>query len=195
MPQPDFRVAATLNGFVALGSNLGSDDKTPRDIIEGAISAMTESGFDVTSSSRYIQSPAFPPGSGPPYINAVAAVSTALEPQSAVAKLHEIEATFGRVRRERWSARILDLDLLALGDHVLPDRATYDAWAALPVAEQKRRTPDQLILPHPRMAERAFVLVPLAEIAPDWVHPISGQTAAKMRDALNAEDLGVITRI
>ncbi len=154
---------------------------------------MGAAGFDVTSSSCYIQSPAFPPGSGPDYVNAVVAFTTTLGPAEVVGRLHDIEAAFGRVRGERWSARILDLDLLALGDHVLPDRETYDAWVDLPLEEQKRKTPDRLVLPHPRMAERAFVLVPLAEIAPDWVHPVTGLTATAMRDALDPSDLGVIT--
>lgn len=128
-------------------------------------------------------------------MNAVVGVSTELAPRAALARLHDIEASFGRIRGKRWSARILDLDLLALGDHVVPDHATYEEWAALPLKEQKERTPDELILPHPRMAERAFVLVPLADVAPDWVHPVTGRTAMEMRDALNPNDLAAIVRL
>ncbi len=195
MVQPDIPARDAESGFVALGSNQSSGHRAPRDILGDALSSIADSGFDVTSYSRYFESPAFPPGSGPAYVNAVVAVTTKLDPKQAIARLHQIEAAFGRVRGARWSARILDLDLLALGDRVLPDRATHDAWAALPLEEQKRRTPDELILPHPRMAERAFVLVPLAEIAPDWVHPVSGRTAVEMRDALAADDLGLMTPI
>jgi len=71
---------------------------------------------------------------------------------------------------------------------VLPDAATQAAWAALPPAQQIARTPDRLILPHPRLAERAFVLVPLAEVAPDWTHPVTGRSVADMLAALPEGD-------
>lgn len=88
--------------------------------------------------------------------------------------------------------RTLDIDLVALGDSVLPDGATQDAWRRLPPEAQVRTTPDRLILPHPRLQDRAFVLVPLADVAPDWVHPRTGQTVRQMLDALPAEDRAAV---
>jgi 2-amino-4-hydroxy-6-hydroxymethyldihydropteridine diphosphokinase len=67
---------------------------------------------------------------------------------------------------------------------VLPDAATYQRWRDLPMAQQRSEAPDQLILPHPRLHERAFVLVPLCDVAPDWVHPVSGLSVAEMCAAL-----------
>ncbi len=84
--------------------------------------------------------------------------------------------------------RTLDIDLLAMGDSVLPDTKTQDSWRALAPEAQIRTTPDQLILPHPRLQDRAFVLVPLADVAPDWVHPRTGLTVLQMLDALPAAD-------
>jgi 2-amino-4-hydroxy-6-hydroxymethyldihydropteridine diphosphokinase len=80
-----------------------------------------------------------------------------------------------------------------MGDSVLPDAATQDRWRLLPSEAQIGSTPDQLILPHPRMQDRAFVLVPLADVAPDWVHPRTGLSVRQMLAALPAEDRDAVT--
>jgi 2-amino-4-hydroxy-6-hydroxymethyldihydropteridine diphosphokinase len=112
---------------------------------------------------------------------------------SILARLHVVEARFGRERAQRWGMRTLDIDLLAMGDSVLPDPETQDRWRLLPPEDQIRATPDQLILPHPRLQDRAFVLVPLADVAPDWVHPRTGLSVRQMLAALPAEDRDAVT--
>lgn len=109
-----------------------------------------------------------------------------------LSELHRIESELGRVRDRRWGARSVDLDLLFLGDSVRPDPETQTVWRDLSVDEQIAATPDQLILPHPRLQDRAFVLVPLAQVAPDWCHPLTGQTVIQMRDALPVEDIAAM---
>lgn len=108
--------------------------------------------------------------------------------------LHALEAEAGRVRIQRWGQRVLDLDLIGQGQTVSPDLATFRRWCDLPLDQQMQEAPDELILPHPRLQDRAFVLVPLAEIAPDWRHPVLGRTVLEMKNALPAAALAEIIK-
>jgi 2-amino-4-hydroxy-6-hydroxymethyldihydropteridine diphosphokinase len=138
----------------------------------------------IVAVSRFFKTPAHPAGAGPDFVNAAALLETPLSPERLLAALHAIEADHGRTRDQRWGDRTLDLDLLLLGDRVLPDAATLRRWIELPADRQRREVPDHLILPHPRLQDRGFVLIPLAEIAPAWRHPLTGITVAAMAAAL-----------
>jgi len=181
--------------LVALGGNLPSNIGEPIATIGKAMETMAESGLQITARSQLYRTPCFPAGAGPDFVNAAVAVRTAMSPVEVLAILADIELAFGRERKDRWQARSLDLDLLAAGSTVLPDVATFRAWQTLDSAEQQRRAPDQLILPHPRLHERAFVLVPLAEVAPHWRHPVIGKTVADMLAALPETEKSGITVI
>ncbi len=153
---------------------------------------MAAQGFRITRMSRYYSTPCFPPGAGPDFVNAAIGIETELTPEDVLAALHRAEAAFGRERPSRWAPRTLDLDLIAYGSLVLPDETVLSHWMNLPLEDQKRLAPDRLIVPHPRMHERAFVLIPLADIAPDWRHPVTGKTVRQMVDDLpDAEKKGV----
>jgi 2-amino-4-hydroxy-6-hydroxymethyldihydropteridine diphosphokinase len=170
--------------LVAVGSNLISAAGPPEKTVSDAIYAVGQATGAVPEVSRFYRTPAFPAGAGPDFVNACLALDWAGTAVDLLAVLHGVEADFGRVRGQRWAARVLDLDLLALGAQVLPDPETYAAWRQMDLTEAGSQTPPTLILPHPRLQERGFVLVPLADIAPDWYHPVTGLSVTQMRDAL-----------
>jgi 2-amino-4-hydroxy-6-hydroxymethyldihydropteridine diphosphokinase len=141
---------------IALGSNLG-DSCT---ILESALQILHQPPrILVTDRSPWYRTKAVGPPQ-PDYLNGAALLQVNLTPAELMNVLLQTESKFGRERRERWGPRTLDLDLLLFADRIL-------------------NTPD-LQIPHPRMRDRAFVLAPLAEIAPDWIEPVSGETIAAL---------------
>lgn len=152
--------------LLGLGSNLVMGVfKTSVEVLEAAIKSLVEKEIQVVGRSAWYRSAPIPVSDQPWFINGVVAVSTDLPPDDLLQVLHAIEHEYGRVRGERNGSRTLDLDLLAYDERV----QTAAAGA---------------VLPHPRLHERAFVLMPLADLAPDWRHPITGKTAAEMLEIL-----------
>lgn len=144
--------------YVALGANMPSPAGPPAVTLRQALAAMPRHRIEVGAVSPFYRSPAWPNPADPAYVNAVAEVRTRLTPGELLKALLAIEKAFGRVRKTRNEPRTLDLDLLDYGGLV--------------------SDVEQLMLPHPRMHERAFVLRPLADIAPTWRHPDTGEAIA-----------------
>lgn len=188
MSQPTTDNIGIQTAFIALGSNVTSHFGPPMGAVTTAISRLSDDSSTVVKTSRFYETPAFPAGSGPNFVNAVIAIQTALKPLPLLETLHAVEQKMGRVRHTRWAARNIDIDLIGYGDLVLPDLQTFAAWRDLPLAQQMEQAPDDLILPHPRLQDRAFVLGPLCDIAPDWVHPVLHRSAAQMLAACPQAD-------
>ena len=176
------------NFLIALGSNIGLAMSQPVAIIKRAIIELGKSDMNLVSLSRFYETPAFPTGSGPNFINSVVKVESKYSAHEILQELHKIENKFERQREFRWSARTLDLDLLALGEQVLPSRGVFQHWCDLPVSEQKEKIPTELILPHPRIQDRAFVLLPLLDVEPSWTHPILKKTVMQLYEELTDQE-------
>jgi 2-amino-4-hydroxy-6-hydroxymethyldihydropteridine diphosphokinase len=145
--------------LLGLGANLPSTAGSPATTLRAALRRLANIAIVPSVVSQFYVSPAWPDPRDPAFVNAVATLETALEPMQLLDCLHRVEAEFGRVRSVRNAPRTLDLDLLDYHGRV-------------------EAGPPQL--PHPRIAERGFVLVPLREVAPEWRHPVTGQAITSL---------------
>lgn len=167
--------------LIALGANGPAGLTANARIVSRAALAMPGR---VVACSRLYRTPAWPPGAGPDFVNAALALDQGRSLGNLLDKLHGMEARAGRVRGIRWAARALDLDLLASGGRISPDPHALRYWLDLGRAQQAEMAPRELILPHPRLQDRAFVLIPLMDVAPDWRHPATGRTVRAMAASL-----------
>lgn len=156
--------------LIALGGNLDHPQLgSPQRVLEAALAELERRGIRTVRVSPWYRTAPVPPSDQPWYVNAVAEVATDLPADRVLACLHEVEAAFGRVRSTANAARTIDLDLL----------------------DFRRQTaaggPGRATLPHPRMEGRAFVLRPLADLEPEWRHPVTGATVRELLAGLPAD--------
>jgi 2-amino-4-hydroxy-6-hydroxymethyldihydropteridine diphosphokinase len=154
--------------LIGIGGNLDSPQYgPPRETLTAALAALEADGVTILARSSWYRTEPLPRSSQPWFVNAIVSIATALGPEELLAALQSMETRFGRVRSEPNAARVLDLDLIDYQGKVLQTLS--------------------LLLPHPRLHQRRFVLAPLAEIAPDWRHPISGLRAEQLLAELSDE--------
>ncbi|GAA0570147.1 2-amino-4-hydroxy-6-hydroxymethyldihydropteridine diphosphokinase [Caenispirillum bisanense] len=154
--------------LIALGANLPSRFGGPAETLEAALAEVAARGVRVAALSRFYRTPPWPPSDQPWYVNAVARVETDLSAPALLALLHAVEEAFGRVRSVPNAPRPLDLDLIAHGTLVCDGN---------------------VVVPHPRLQDRAFVLLPLRDVAPDWADPRDGHPLDRLIAGLPAADI------
>lgn len=160
--------------LIALGSNLSrAADLPPAENVRGAVEKLKQiSGLRFMAGSRWYVSAPIPASIAPDFVNGIVRLEGSAEPAWLLDQLHAIEHAAGRERREPNAPRVLDLDLIDLNGLI----------AAGPGP----------ILPHPRAAMRAFVLRPIIDVAPEWVHPVLGETAANLLGRLEPQRIEVL---
>ncbi|MCK9375476.1 MAG: 2-amino-4-hydroxy-6-hydroxymethyldihydropteridine diphosphokinase [Syntrophobacterales bacterium] len=163
---------APVIAYLGLGANLGNPEAQVRQALE-LLNAAAE--VEVTRISRFYRTPPLGPAGQPWYVNAAARVRTRLGPDELLRLLHHVEAAMGRVRGEKWGPRVIDLDLLLYNGEVI--------------------FAPNLVVPHPEMHRRAFVLAPLAEIAPQAWHPVLQKSAGELLAGLDPADLAALVPI
>ena len=154
---------------------------TPQQVLQQAARMMPSFDLIVEQASSIYETPPFPDARQPNFANAVIKVKTKHDAENVLRACFGIERRFNRERDERWGARTLDIDLLAYNEIVLP---SLEVWYEIAQADDVMVT--DLILPHPRLHKRRFVLEPLMEIAPHWVHPILGNALGSLCKQIKA---------
>jgi 2-amino-4-hydroxy-6-hydroxymethyldihydropteridine diphosphokinase len=154
--------------LIGIGGNLDSPRfGAPRETLFAVLVALEAAGIRILARSGWYRSEPVPHSSQPWFVNAIVSIDTAFGPEELLAALQSMETEFGRQRSEPNAARVVDLDLIDYSGKVMQTPA--------------------LVLPHPRLHQRRFVLAPLAELAPDWQHPIFGLTAKQLLARLAQE--------
>ena len=167
--------------LVAIGTNHSHRITDLTETIQSALGMLDDQHpVTICDVSRLFVTKAVPAGSGPDFVNAVFSLTADLPSKEILQILHRVEQEFGRDRSVRWGQRSLDLDLLGRKNEILPNRATVETWMKATPVDGVIAAPDQLILPHPRLHERAFVLVPAQDVAPEWTHPILRESVSEM---------------
>ena len=156
--------------LIAIGSNISGPWGSPQQSVQHAMQALNRDGLKLVAASRLLLTAPFGKPNQPPFVNAVARIETHLPPLALLQKLHAIERMAGRRRATRWGPRTLDLDIVDYHGLI--------------------RSSGKLILPHPGIAERIFVLKPIAELTKQWRHPASHLSAQSMLRKLSGLSQG-----
>ena len=181
--------------YIDLGSNLETENMNRLEILNKALEYFPMFSISLIKVSSFWESKSYPNKNQPNFINAVSEVQSILNPHQTLCSLKKIEIILGRIINSRWGNRVIDLDILAAGSLILPNLRIFDKWLKMPLQQQMNNQPNQLILPHPRIQDRLFVLKPLSEIDPDWMHPVLYKKPLELIDENNWNDENLLSLV
>lgn len=170
--------------FISYGANVAGPFGSPADTFKFALEELRTLDFVIEKKSVLYSSLAFPNSEEPKYLNGCLELNVNCSAVELLGFLKSIEIKMGRRENLRWSPRICDLDLLSYSNIVLPSYEVFNYWYKMPLKKQILTKPNELLLPHPRLQDRAFVLKPLMEFAADWMHPVSNLSVKEMFESL-----------
>ena len=189
------KISQYSNFCVAFGSNVFSKLGSPSEIVYQAIKEIQTLEFELVLTSKLYETVAYPRGSGPNFINCCSVYKTKLTASETLLHLHNIEKNLGRIRNKRWAPRVIDLDLIYFDEFICPNQEVVEEWIGLSKDKQTELWPAEMILPHPRLQDRAFVLIPMGDIDPKWKHPISDNTVSEMLNDIDPKLLAEIKKV
>jgi len=161
-------------------SSFGDCDQT---LLESVRRIKSLQSVEVVAQSAIYKSKAWPPESNQSdYANMAVLITVTGSAHDLLGACQKIENDMGRIRKERWGARVIDLDLLAFDDSILPN---IDIWRGLESNEDPSAFVEDVTVPHPRLHKRPFAMIPFSEVYPDWIHPVFGQTSTALAECLS----------
>ena len=178
------------NYVVVLGSNLSSEFGNSAETLKKCVDEIrSDPSIELLLESNWYISSSILNKREPRYVNVGIRLSTNLKPKELLNFTADLEIKYGRKRQRRWEPRTCDIDILLCDQLILPSKLYFEKWLKLDFFQQKELSPDELILPHPRLQERAFFLKPLNDLQPDWTHPFLEMKAKEMLDSLPSNEL------
>lgn len=174
--------------LISCGANIPGPFGKPSQTLINVFDAMQLESLIILKKSKLYSSVAFPNPEKPSYVNGCVAIEVDCDARAVLDILKNIEIKMGRQPNLRWDSRVCDLDLLSFGNMVMPNNEIFEYWYKMPLNRQIIEKPNELLLPHPRIQDRAFVLKPLMDFASDWMHPVLNLTVRQMFNFLSQDE-------
>ena len=174
--------------LISFGANIPGPLGCPAETLNLAFKEFQQQELLILKKSQIYSSLAFPDPKKPVYLNGCLQILVSCSPDDVLHRLKAIEKKMGRQTNHRWGPRICDLDLLSFESKVIPSPDVFNHWYKMPLKNQILEKPDELLLPHPRIQDRAFVLKPLLDVAAGWMHPVHKLTVQEMFNFLTKEE-------
>ena len=170
--------------LISFGANLPGPFGSPEETLRAVFNELPNHGLFINKKSSLYSSAAFPDPTEPRFLNGCLEILVDCDALTVLERLKRIELKMGRRENYRWGSRVCDLDLLSFENTICPSKEGFHRWYRMPLDQQIHKKPEELLLPHPRLQDRAFVLKPLMEFAADWIHPVLNYSIREMFESL-----------